>query len=105
MLYARLVSGFTAAEGDRGICVRVRRKKEVIVHMTTARSCVIKAFYSALACVFAEVAKRGASAEALVAVLRRKCSVPKAQAASLGKVEGAAGAAKEKLGDKAAGAG
>jgi hypothetical protein len=47
---------------------------------------VIKALYSALACVFAEAAKRDASAEALVAFLRGKCGVPEAQAGVVGEV-------------------
>ena len=40
---------------------------------------MIKALYFVLACVFAEATKRGASAEALVAFMRGKCSVPEAK--------------------------
>ena len=49
------------------------------MHITIARSCMIKALYFVLACVFAEATKRGASAEALVAFMRGKCSVPEAK--------------------------
>jgi hypothetical protein len=55
---------------------------------------IIKALYSALLCVFAEAAKRDASAEALVVLLRGKCGVPEAQAGVVGEIYASA---KERL--------